>query len=242
MVRIITTSWDDGHPLDFKVAKILLKYGIRGTFYALLNNPENRVMNTQDITILSKDFEIGGHTLNHVNLSKSEPSILKKEIASCRKWLGEIIGYNPNCFCYPQGKLNKESIRVVEKSGFKYARTVHLLQTTISNFLSAPTTLQLFPHKKYTYLKNFAKRMDIHSMKKFSFKLGFKDDLLFLLNYHLEKVEQEGGIFHLWGHSWEIEKYNLWNELEQFCKILSKKNNFIYCENGELAEYIKLRV
>ena len=29
----ITTSWDDGHPLDLRVAELLTKYGLHGTFY-----------------------------------------------------------------------------------------------------------------------------------------------------------------------------------------------------------------
>ena len=29
----ITTSWDDGHPLDLRVAELLAKYGLQGTFY-----------------------------------------------------------------------------------------------------------------------------------------------------------------------------------------------------------------
>jgi len=29
----ITTSWDDGHPMDLRVAALLAKYGIAGTFY-----------------------------------------------------------------------------------------------------------------------------------------------------------------------------------------------------------------
>lgn len=32
---IITTSWDDGHPLDLKIAELLDKYGINGTFYSI---------------------------------------------------------------------------------------------------------------------------------------------------------------------------------------------------------------
>ena len=30
---IVTTSWDDGHKLDLKLAALLKKYNIKGTFY-----------------------------------------------------------------------------------------------------------------------------------------------------------------------------------------------------------------
>src|SRR4051794_21779274 len=29
----ITTSWDDGHPLDIRIAELLAKYDLPGTFY-----------------------------------------------------------------------------------------------------------------------------------------------------------------------------------------------------------------
>jgi hypothetical protein len=31
-VAYITTSWDDGHPLDLRVAELLAKYGLKDTF------------------------------------------------------------------------------------------------------------------------------------------------------------------------------------------------------------------
>ena len=33
MKTLITTSWDDGNKLDIKVAELLDKYGMKGTFY-----------------------------------------------------------------------------------------------------------------------------------------------------------------------------------------------------------------
>ena len=42
-MKIITTSWDDGHPLDFKLAELLNKYNLKGTFYIPRSNAEHRV-------------------------------------------------------------------------------------------------------------------------------------------------------------------------------------------------------
>ncbi len=43
----ITTSWDDGHPLDFRVAELLSKYGLRGTFYIPMI-AENHILHPDD--------------------------------------------------------------------------------------------------------------------------------------------------------------------------------------------------
>src|SRR5271168_1334971 len=62
---VMTTSWDDGHPLDLRVAGLLANYGLAGTFYLPRSN-QQPVMNSSQIRDLSKSFEIGAHTLNHL--------------------------------------------------------------------------------------------------------------------------------------------------------------------------------
>ncbi len=70
---IVTTSWDDGHKLDIRLALLLKKYGIKGTFYV---SPENHEFKKADrltkamIKTISNNFEIGAHTMTHPHLSK----------------------------------------------------------------------------------------------------------------------------------------------------------------------------
>ena len=61
----ITTSWDDGHPLDLRVAELLTKHRIGGTFY-IPRIAEKETMSAAHIRQLSLAFEIGAHTLHHV--------------------------------------------------------------------------------------------------------------------------------------------------------------------------------
>jgi peptidoglycan/xylan/chitin deacetylase (PgdA/CDA1 family) len=37
---VVTTSWDDGHPLDLKLAELLKKYDVPATLYMPMDNPE----------------------------------------------------------------------------------------------------------------------------------------------------------------------------------------------------------
>jgi hypothetical protein len=41
----LTASWDDGHPLDFRIADMLERYGLTGTFY-VPSRAETTVMST----------------------------------------------------------------------------------------------------------------------------------------------------------------------------------------------------
>ena len=36
---IVTTSWDDGHSTDLRVAELLAAHGLKGTFYVAFNHP-----------------------------------------------------------------------------------------------------------------------------------------------------------------------------------------------------------
>ena len=54
-----TTSWDDGYKSDVRIAELLKKYILTGTFYI----PTCCHLNDEQIISLSKNFEIGGHTI-----------------------------------------------------------------------------------------------------------------------------------------------------------------------------------
>jgi len=49
----------------------------------------------------------------------------------------------------------------------------------------------------------------------------------------MNRILTSGGIFHLWGHSWEIEKYGLWNELEKVLQMLAFKKDIAYLNNSD---------
>ena len=57
------------------------------------------------------------------------------------------------------------------------------------------------------------------------------------LNYVLE----HGGIWHLWGHSWEIENNEDWEKLENLLKIVQikgKEQNAEFLTNGEIFRFL----
>ena len=51
-----------------------------------------------------------------------------------------------------------------------------------------------------------------------------------------DHVEKYGGTYHIWGHSWEIEKYHMWNDLEAVFQYVGNRSNCEYVNNAFLSE------
>lgn len=234
-MKFVTTSWDDGHVLDFKLASLLHKYKLAGTFYIPQKNAEHAVMHSRQVTELGQQFEVGGHTINHTRLYTTDKKTLEYEIGGSYLWLSDLLGYEPQSFCFPGGVYHKKAIEVTFDTGYKVARTTELLSTKMSlpNGLT-PTTLQVYEHSAFTYAKHLVKRRRFANLVQW-LKGYSLQKLPAVAESYLNLVNKNGGCFHLWGHSWEIEEFGLWNKLEELLRIISSREDFIYISNKEIA-------
>ena len=123
---LLTTSWDDGHPLDLLIAELLTKYDLRGTFYVPLHN-SRPTMSPSQIRELAGSFEIGAHTVNHVRLTALNENDARREIEDSKKQLEDLLGKPCMVFCFPGGRYRDVHLRMVRDAGFSGARTVELL-------------------------------------------------------------------------------------------------------------------
>ncbi len=231
---MITTSWDDGYPDDFRIAELLEKYNVQGTFYIPRSNEAYPVMTEAQIRELAGHFEIGGHTIHHVKIDNRRESFFEKEILGCYNWLGDLLGEKPISFCFPCGVYNQPAVAYTLKTGFKVIRTTELLNPTTGNVTGVvPTTLQVYNHSSFTYFKHLLKRLKFQSIGLY-LGSGSTSNLMRLVDYYLEQTREERGCFHLWGHSWEIDNHNLWEDLEQILKLIGNNHEFKYVQNREL--------
>lgn len=237
-MNFITTSWDDGHELDFKLADKLKKYNLQGTFYIPRQNRERPVMNAVQVQELSKHFEVGGHTLNHTRLYSEEPHVMEKEIYGSFRWLKGLLGNDPVCFCFPGGVCSGSASAIVFRCGFKVARSTELFCTSMpSGQKPMSTTLQVYEHTRSEYARHLLKRNRWSHLIKWMC-LHSRVKLPRLAEQYLNEAGKHNGCFHLWGHSWEIEEFGLWQKLEDILKILGERNDFIRIQNRQLVQYL----
>ncbi|MBZ5723977.1 MAG: polysaccharide deacetylase family protein [Acidobacteriia bacterium] len=210
--------------LDLKLAELLVRYGLPGTFY-IPRTAERPVMPASAVRELASRFEIGGHTLRHVNLSTARPEVVQAEVTGCRKWLEDITGTSPAAFCPPGGRYNAATVGVVAGAGYTCMRTVELLScappTRSAGVAIMGTTVQAYPHSASEYLRNIAKRRTWSNLGAYLSVRPDQRDLTGTVKRLLAAAAHRGGYFHLWGHSWEIEECGMWRQLESVFELLA---------------------
>lgn len=235
---VLTTSWDDGHPLDFRIAEMLERYGQTATFY-VPRQAETKVMNTAQIRELSKRFEIGAHTLDHVRLHDLPETEARRQMSTSRVWIEDVTGKACEVFCFPGGKFRRKQMPLLRECGFAAARTVEMMSLARpqkrQGVALLATTIQAHPHSLLTYVRNAAKRWRSKNLWLLRFHHSGKDwasTAIALLNC----ASREGGVFHLWGHSWEIEETGQWSALERVLAVMGECQHEARCvTNGELC-------
>lgn len=217
----ITTSWDDGHPLDLRVAELLTRHGFGGTFYVPCSNGEGRpVMTAADLRTLGAQFEIGGHTIDHVRLVGLPAAERDRQIHDGKRRIEDDLGHAIVGFCYPGGKHDRAIRDAVRAAGFRYARTVtNLSLEPPRDPYQVDTTLQLYPHRRSTYLSNFMRRGAWRDRAGALTICLRGDSFDRCLEHILRLAAERGGVFHLWGHSWELDAHGLWDTLDRFLRL-----------------------
>lgn len=216
---VLTTSWDDGHPLDLRLAAMLARHGVGATFYVPITNGEGRAVLTpaQVRELAGGGFEIGSHTHDHARLDRlPEPDMLR-QIQTGKAALEQCLGHAVHGFCYPAGKGVGRARETVHRCGFAYARTIEMFRLDCgTDAFARPTSLHLHPHGAMPLLRNWARqgmggeRLRLALLCLASHSLAERLDML------LDHVLARGGTLHLWGHSWEIEQTGLWPLLDRF--------------------------
>lgn len=78
-------------------------------------------------------IEIGSHTLSHPDLSKLTSEKARHEIVDSKSNLETLTGTNVVSFCYPSGKFNTETEKIVSDAGYSFAVTTNGGITTFQN-------------------------------------------------------------------------------------------------------------
>jgi peptidoglycan-N-acetylglucosamine deacetylase len=235
----LTTSWDDGHPLDLRLAALLREHNIPATFYIPRSAPSG-TMTPSQIRELAESFEIGGHTLDHVFLTRVPGAEADRQIGECKSWVEQTTGKPCAMFCPPAGRFSPHHLQTVRDCGFSGVRTVELLSVAaprqVNGIFVMPTTLQAHAHHGLAYARNAAKRGTWANFWQYIIR-GCPSNWEQLVEPLLQKALTSGGVFHLWGHSWELELNSQWERLARVLSLMNQVSSEIRrSTNGQLCQ------
>lgn len=234
----ITTSWDDGHPLDLRIADMLADNGLRGTFYIPLTS-EHPTMTPAQIRQLCSAFDVGSHTLYHTDLSSATDAVVHAELVDSKAWIEDISGRPCSSFCPPMGRFHRRHLPLIRNAGYSGIRTVECFSLDLprsdSGLLIMPTTLQAHSHRPINYLKNALRRFALRNLWLY-IAYGTACSWDQAAHSLMEYVLARGGVLHLWGHSWELQETAQWTRLKTVLQMLGRfAIDAIHLTNSELC-------
>jgi peptidoglycan/xylan/chitin deacetylase (PgdA/CDA1 family) len=228
---VVTTSWDDGHELDTRLAELLRANDIPGTFYIASDNVEiepRKRLSDDALRDIAADFEVGGHTMRHLPLTELSDADAREEMRAGKEKLEDVTGRPVTSFCYPLGQYRPVHVRLAGEVGFAVARTVRRSSLEMASALEMVTTVNAYQHLVDGPLALRLSRLRPWQAAKYYFNW----DELAMRWFDL--CLADGGVYHLWGHSWEVDARGDWARLTRVLEYISGRPGVRYVTNGEV--------
>ena len=222
--KALTFSYDDGILFDRRLVELFNRYGMKCTFNlnsgiqtaANVFRKEGAAgevaisrMNMAELPALYAGHEVAVHSLTHPHLEALDEATVENELLQDKKNLEALFGTEVKGMAYPYGTYTDTVIRVAERVGLRYARTV---AATHRFDVPAPGTLMTLPatcHHNDAQLTELGRAF-------------------------LESDPAEPQLFYVWGHSYEFALNDNWAVIEDFCRMMAGRDDIFYGTNAEV--------
>jgi peptidoglycan/xylan/chitin deacetylase (PgdA/CDA1 family) len=216
-MKALTLSYDDGVEQDRRLVEILNRYNIKATFNlnsGLQSGASQwtrgdvviKRMNAAGLPELYSGHEIAVHSLTHPHLENLDRETVINELVQDRINLERLFGTEIHGMAYPFGTYNDTVVEAIKKCNLRYARGV-----------------------KSTY--SFDIPQDLLAYQP---TLHHNDPALMELAESFIKLKPtKPQVFYLWGHSYEFAVDKNWQVIEDFCRLVSGKDDIYYATNAE---------
>ena len=219
----VTTSWDDEDRSGLKVAELLSRNRLPGTFYVPTGRLGRDLFFAADDlrTLSTAGFEIGAHTVSHRH---PHWPWSRGAYARNRRMQGcaaTDFGNANNDVLLSQRPLQcrgNERRSSVPDIGVPAARRC-LLRAASLIVLPCPLPCRCIPTAGPTTSAIWFGCGAFGALSQSVPDLVRFQDWLELGKAKFDRVLRKGGVWHLYGHPWEIEKLGLWAQLEEMLRI-----------------------
>jgi peptidoglycan/xylan/chitin deacetylase (PgdA/CDA1 family) len=216
--KALTLGYDDGVLQDVRLIRMLRRYGLKGTFYinsgflgreSIHRGVDHSCPKPEELREIYNGFEVAMHTCTHIKMAQASDDLLSQEVEEDRRTLEGLVGYEVCGLAYPCGSYNRHVVDKLRQMHVCYARVTEETEA----FMFPDELLEWRATCRHTNPKwlEFAKRF-------------------------LEPETE--GLFFVWGHSYEFDINENWDEMERFCEMMSEREDIWYASNGEIAKWI----
>lgn len=228
--RAVTFSYDDGCQPDLRFAETLSQYGLKCTFN--LNSDESMktplTKEQAEQAFLEKGHEIAVHGYMHRAAGALRPIEGIQEYLNCRLELEQRYGRIIRGMAYPDfgicryaNNASYEQIKqYLKELDIAYCRTLG----GDNNGFELPTDWHRWmPTAHHDNAKLFE----------------YIDQFLNLdLSAKQYRANRQPRLFYIWGHSFEFDRNNNWDRLDQICQRISGHQDVWYATNIEIYDYV----
>jgi peptidoglycan/xylan/chitin deacetylase (PgdA/CDA1 family) len=229
--KAVTFSYDDGVQQDKRLAELFDKYGMKATFNHNCEWMRRTNFTKEEIHeyFLSKGHEIAVHGENHRANGNLRPIEGIRDVLNCRLELEEKCDRIIRGMAYPDSGIRQmgnfgsyEAIKqYLTELDIAYART---LGEDNDSFMLPSDFHAWMPsahHNNPNILDWIEKFLNL--------------DISPTAN-HARRVPR---LLYIWGHSYEFDRNDNWDHIEEICRRLANRDDIWYATNIEIYDYVE---
>lgn len=226
--KYFTMSFDDGITQDQHLIEIFNKYNFKGVTFFIntglfganwtwvgqtLGMPSlthKRWTKAQFQTGIYDGFDVACHTVNHGSLKNYDEAGVINEVQQNADDIYELTGIYPLGMAWPGGdtEYTNKTVDIVSN------------QTTICFSRGVSGT------NKFTLPKYWLKWMPTTTF-------GDGKTALTLAKKFLKAEAESDMLFYVWGHGYELDFYDSWDELDELIKMITEAEDVVIVTNSE---------
>ncbi len=212
--KAVTFSYDDGTEHDRRLVDLFDRYHLKGTFhlnagrFGTSNGTEDYIY-ADEVEELYEDHEVACHGYDHPFFSHLTHSQMLDQLLMDKRELERLCHYPVRGLSYPYGEYFDEVIDAAKTVGLVYSRTVE----DTMRFRLPSDFMRWHP--------------TCHHNKAFSLLDDFKD----------QSDRRGPALFYIWGHSYEFEREDTWDMIEELAKRISAIPAW-FATNLEIRDYL----
>ena len=231
--KAVTFSYDDGVKADIRLASVLEKYGLRGTFNinrAGDSDTPNRVTKEEiKKHILDAGHEIAVHGYSHRAPCKQRPIEVISDVLDCRRHLEDTFGIIVRGMAYPDSGIRTNTSGCANYDEVK--SLLCSLDIAYSRTLGGDNDTFALPTDWYAWMPtahhNNPKILDYID----KFNALSQDKSVYV-------AARDPKLMYIWGHSYEFDNADNWEHLDEICRRLSGREDTWYATNIEIYNYV----